>query len=123
MGSVNSEPEFRKVKRRRVLVVYDTWTVSTFLYYEHVLPVGFDGEFYLPLGRAVAAGRETRVILERLPNPTEAEIRRGISGNLCRCTGYVNIVKAIQYGAAVLRGETPVSTHAQSTMELSQSHA
>jgi carbon-monoxide dehydrogenase small subunit len=33
------------------------------------------------------------------PNPTEAEIRRAISGNLCRCTGYVNIVKAIQYAA------------------------
>jgi carbon-monoxide dehydrogenase small subunit len=33
------------------------------------------------------------------PNPTEAEIRKAISGNLCRCTGYVNIVKAIQYAA------------------------
>ena len=43
-------------------------------------------------------------------NPSEAEIRLGISGNLCRCTGYVNIVKAIQYGAAKMRGETPVST-------------
>jgi aerobic carbon-monoxide dehydrogenase small subunit len=43
-------------------------------------------------------------------NPTEAEIRLGISGNLCRCTGYLNIVKAIQYGAAKMRGETPVST-------------
>ena len=42
---------------------------------EHVLPVAFDGEFYLPLGRAEAAGRETRVILERLPKPTEAETR------------------------------------------------
>jgi pimeloyl-ACP methyl ester carboxylesterase len=43
--------------------------------HEHVLPVAFDGEFYLPLGRAVATGRETHVILERLPNPTEAETR------------------------------------------------
>ena len=42
---------------------------------EHVLPVAFDGEFYLPLGRAEAAGGETRVILERLPRPTEAETR------------------------------------------------
>ncbi len=33
------------------------------------------------------------------PNPTDEEIRRAISGNLCRCTGYVNIVKAIQYAA------------------------
>src|SRR6266851_4739291 len=38
-------------------------------------------------------------LLQRNPNPTEHEIRVGISGNLCRCTGYVNIVKAIQYAA------------------------
>ena len=36
-------------------------------------------------------------------DPTEDEIRRAISGNLCRCTGYVNIVKAIQHAAAKLR--------------------
>ncbi len=48
---------------------------------EHVLPVAFDGEFYLPLGRAEAAGDETRVILERLPRPTEAE-RRSLGGAL-----------------------------------------
>jgi aerobic carbon-monoxide dehydrogenase small subunit len=42
-------------------------------------------------------------LLASNPSPTEAEIRRGISGNLCRCTGYVNIVKAIQYGAAKIR--------------------
>ena len=35
-------------------------------------------------------------LLAENPDPTEAEIREGISGNLCRCTGYVNIVKAIQ---------------------------
>ena len=33
--------------------------------------------------------------LQENPNPTEEEIRKGISGNLCRCTGYQNIVKAI----------------------------
>ena len=38
-------------------------------------------------------------LLEKNPNPTEEEIRWGISGNLCRCTGYVNIVKSIQYAA------------------------
>jgi len=37
--------------------------------------------------------------LERNPNPTDDEIRQAISGNLCRCTGYVNIVKSIQYAA------------------------
>ena len=38
-------------------------------------------------------------ILERNPNPTESEIRAGLTGNLCRCTGYHNIVKAVQYAA------------------------
>ena len=38
------------------------------------------------------------------PNPTEDEIRFGIGGNLCRCTGYQNIVKAIQYAAAKING-------------------
>ena len=38
-------------------------------------------------------------LLEKNPNPSEEEIRWGISGNLCRCTGYHNIVKAVQYAA------------------------
>ena len=38
-------------------------------------------------------------LLERNPNPSEEEIRWGISGNLCRCTGYHNIIKAVQYAA------------------------
>ena len=38
-------------------------------------------------------------LLEQNPNPTEEQIRWGISGNLCRCTGYHNIVKAVQYAA------------------------
>jgi carbon-monoxide dehydrogenase small subunit len=43
-------------------------------------------------------------LLQENPNPTEAEIRAGISGNLCRCTGYQNIVKAIQSAAAIMAG-------------------
>jgi len=38
-------------------------------------------------------------IVERNPNPTEAEIREGLEGNLCRCTGYQNIVKAVKAAA------------------------
>jgi len=45
-------------------------------------------------------------LLKENPNPTEEEIRWGISGNLCRCTGYQNIVKAIRYAAAKLGGRT-----------------
>jgi carbon-monoxide dehydrogenase small subunit len=43
-------------------------------------------------------------LLQENTNPSEEEIRYGISGNLCRCTGYQNIVKAIQYAAAKLAG-------------------
>lgn len=43
-------------------------------------------------------------LLQENPTPNETEIRFGIAGNLCRCTGYVNIVKAIQYAAAKLNG-------------------
>jgi carbon-monoxide dehydrogenase small subunit len=44
-----------------------------------------------------------KALLEKNPNPTEEEIRWGISGNLCRCTGYMKIVEAIQYAAEKLR--------------------
>jgi carbon-monoxide dehydrogenase small subunit len=43
-------------------------------------------------------------LLQENASPSESEIRIGISGNLCRCTGYQNIVKAIQYAAAKLAG-------------------
>jgi carbon-monoxide dehydrogenase small subunit len=42
-------------------------------------------------------------LLERNKNPSEQEIREAIAGNLCRCTGYVNIVKAVQYAAEKMR--------------------
>ncbi|HJZ46785.1 MAG TPA: (2Fe-2S)-binding protein [Roseiflexaceae bacterium] len=44
-------------------------------------------------------------LLQQNPNPTDEEIRHGLEGNLCRCTGYQNIVKAVQYAAAKMRGE------------------
>ncbi len=46
------------------------------------------------------------------PDPTEDEIREGISGNLCRCTGYVNIVKAIRQAAAETRAAVSTQTGA-----------
>ena len=46
-------------------------------------------------------------LLQDNPAPTEDEIRHGIEGNLCRCTGYHNIVRAIEYAAAKGRGEEP----------------
>ena len=46
----------------------------------------------------------TYQFLARNPNPTVEQIRRGISGNICRCTGYTNIVKAVAAAAIKLRG-------------------
>ncbi len=44
-------------------------------------------------------------LLQQNADPSELEIRQAISGNLCRCTGYVNIVKAVQHAAAQLRSK------------------
>jgi carbon-monoxide dehydrogenase small subunit len=46
-----------------------------------------------------------KAFLAKNPNPTDDEIRWAISGNLCRCTGYVKIVEAIQYAAEKMRAE------------------
>ena len=45
-------------------------------------------------------------LLRRNPNPTVEEIRHGLEGNLCRCTGYVNIVRAVQEAASVMGGKS-----------------
>ncbi len=42
-------------------------------------------------------------LLERNPNPSEEEIREGLQGNLCRCTGYHNIIKSVQHAAAHMK--------------------
>ena len=48
----------------------------------------------------------TAYLLSQNPNPTEDEIRRGLEGNLCRCTGYVNIIKAVQTASKTMSGAT-----------------
>jgi carbon-monoxide dehydrogenase small subunit len=80
----------------------------------HALQEGFWQEHGLQCGFCTPGMiMSAKALVDANSSPTEAEIRRGISGNLCRCTGYVNIVKAIQYGAAQLRGESPASTHSE----------
>jgi len=56
-------------------------------------------------------------LLQQNSNPTEAEIRHALEGNLCRCTGYHNIVKAVQYAAAKMRGEQPEEVSAESVAQ------
>jgi aerobic carbon-monoxide dehydrogenase small subunit len=48
----------------------------------------------------------SRALLDRNPDPTDDEIRWAISGNLCRCTGYMNIVKAVQWAAHAQAAQT-----------------
>ncbi|GHO73181.1 carbon monoxide dehydrogenase [Ktedonobacter sp. SOSP1-85] len=54
----------------------------------------------------------TAQLLKRNPHPSEEEIRKGLEGNICRCTGYQNIVRAVQAAAEALdaRASQPVST-------------
>jgi carbon-monoxide dehydrogenase small subunit len=53
---------------------------------------------------------EAAWLLDQNPSPNEAEIREGISGNLCRCTGYVNIVKAIEQAAGDMQAADQAPT-------------
>ncbi len=71
----------------------------------HALQEGFREMHGLQCGFCTP-GMITRAyrLLQENPQPTEDEIRHGISGNICRCTGYQNIVRAIQYAAAKLAG-------------------
>src|SRR5260221_6204576 len=69
-------------------------------YKEHGLQCGF-----CTPGMLIRAYR----FLQDNPNPTEDDVRMGMSGNLCRCTGYQNIVKAVLYAAAKLRESQKVA--------------
>jgi aerobic carbon-monoxide dehydrogenase small subunit len=66
----------------------------------HPLQEGFKEEHGLQCGFCTPGMiMSALALLEKNPHPSEPEIRWGISGNLCRCTGYQNIVKAVQYAA------------------------
>jgi len=70
---------------------------------EHGLQCGFCTPGMMLVGKA---------LLERNADPSEDEIRWAISGNICRCTGYVNIVKAIRYAARLQAEHTAAPTAA-----------
>ena len=70
--------------------------IQTGFHEEHGLQCGFCTPGMMLVGTA---------LLERNPHPSEDEIRWAISGNICRCTGYMNIVKAIQHAAVAAGGK------------------
>lgn len=76
----------------------------------HPLQEGFRQEHGLQCGYCTPGMLMTSyALLERNPDPSEAEIREAISGNLCRCTGYVNIVKSIQHAAKASQAAEPAA--------------
>jgi len=72
----------------------------------HAVQEGFTTQHGLQCGYCTP-GMVTRAyrLLQEIPNPSEEDIRYWMSGNLCRCTGYQNIVKAVQYAAEKLSAQ------------------
>jgi aerobic carbon-monoxide dehydrogenase small subunit len=72
----------------------------------HPVQEGFREKHGLQCGYCTPGMIMTGVsLLEENPNPTEAEIRHALEGNLCRCTGYVNIVESIRWAAEKMGGK------------------
>jgi aerobic carbon-monoxide dehydrogenase small subunit len=85
----------RQVSTIRSLAAGGTW---------HPLQDAFRAEHGLQCGYCTPGMVMSAVdLLNRNPDPTAEEVRMGLAGNLCRCTGYQNIVKAVRGAAAVLR--------------------
>ena len=73
----------------------------------HPIQEGFKDEHGLQCGFCTPGMMLTaKALLERNPDPTEDEVRWALSGNLCRCTGYQNIVKSVLWAAKKLRSES-----------------
>lgn len=70
----------------------------------HAIQEGFHEEHGLQCGFCTPGMMMTSVaFLSKHSNPTEGDIRHAIAGNLCRCTGYLNIIKSVQYAARKMR--------------------
>jgi carbon-monoxide dehydrogenase small subunit len=76
----------------------------------HPIQKGFQEEHGLQCGYCTPGMIMTSLqLLEENPDPTEAEIREALEGNLCRCTGYQNIVRAVETAADLRAGVEPAS--------------
>jgi aerobic carbon-monoxide dehydrogenase small subunit len=77
----------------------------------HPLQQGFCDQHGLQCGFCTPGMLLTSyALLKQLPAPSEADIREGLAGNLCRCTGYQNIVKAVQQAAGTLAQPAAANT-------------
>ncbi len=85
----------------------------------HPIQEGFHAEHGLQCGFCTPGMMMAAVsLLEQNPDPSEEQIRWGISGNLCRCTGYVNIVKSIRYAAEKMNAQAAVPQPEMGQMEV-----
>jgi carbon-monoxide dehydrogenase small subunit len=76
----------------------------------HPIQEGFKEEHGLQCGFCTPGMMlVAKALLDRNPDPTEEDIRWAISGNICRCTGYVNIVKAVRWAARRMAEERPAA--------------
>ncbi len=76
----------------------------------HPIQEGFKDEHGLQCGFCTPGMMlSAKALLDENPNPTEDDVRWALSGNLCRCTGYQNIVKAVLWAAAKMRGDETAS--------------
>jgi carbon-monoxide dehydrogenase small subunit len=76
----------------------------------HPIQEGFRDEHGLQCGFCTPGMMmAAKALLDRNPDPTEEEVRWALSGNLCRCTGYQNIVKAVLAAAKKMRGDAPAA--------------
>jgi aerobic carbon-monoxide dehydrogenase small subunit len=76
----------------------------------HAIQEGFWEEHGLQCGFCTPGFLMASVeLLQRNPNPTEQEVRHGLEGNMCRCTGYQNIVKAVLHAANSINGNSGVA--------------
>ena len=81
----------------------------------HPLQRAFNAEHGLQCGYCTPGMIMSAVdLLQRNPDPTEDEVRHGLEGNLCRCTGYQNIVNAVRSAATELRGQATAATEVAS---------
>jgi carbon-monoxide dehydrogenase small subunit len=80
----------------------------------HPLQEGFKQEHGLQCGFCTPGMMmAAKALLARDPDPTEEDVRWALSGNLCRCTGYQNIVKSVLWAAAKLRSQSPSQAAAE----------
>jgi len=76
----------------------------------HPLQEGFKEEHGLQCGFCTPGMMmAAKALLDENPDPTEEDVRWALSGNLCRCTGYQNIVKSVLWAAAKLRAQAPAT--------------